>query len=129
MTSAYGIEAGQAGGGAPKVGGSNPPGSLLQGGGATKVLRLQLCLASALCDQCALPSSAPFVGGLRFLVETSATALRGTIHEYECVQVSFAFFASISSMLLISNAVIAQRVVAVWMIENGIFFFVRKLCF
>ena len=92
---------------------ANRPGSLLQGGGATKVLRLQLCLASALCDQCALPSSAPFVGGLRFLVETSATALRGTIHEYECVQVSFAFFASISSMLLISNAVIAQRVVAV----------------
>ena len=38
------------------------------------------------------------------------------------------FFVSISSMLLISNAVIAQRVVAVWMIENGIFF-VRKLCF
>ena len=57
MTSAYGIEAEQSRGGAPKVGSSSPPGSLLQGGGATKVLRLQLCLASALCDQCALPSS------------------------------------------------------------------------
>ena len=113
MTSAYGITARQFDGEVLKATGSTPAGSLLQGGGATKVLRLQLCLASALCDQCALPSSAPFVGGLRFLVETSATALRGTIHEYECVQVSFAFFASISSMLLISNAVIAQRVVAV----------------
>ena len=75
MTSASDIDPGEPAG----LGSSIPPGSLLKGGGATKMLRFQWCLASTLCDQYALPSSSPFVGGARWNFRHRCG------HEYVCI--------------------------------------------